>query len=113
MLLHLLHQQFVAGPRKLRINQNGGEPVIGVISIPWFSQKVYSIHLFQVLPVEKVIVPSLPDPLVNHLHLSTTHTGQKIAHPVVIPDLAVLVVGSTIPRLCCQKPGQFGDLRVI
>src|SRR5690625_4685298 len=67
----------------------------------------------EVLAVVFEVAAAGGDAALQHLQLSASDTGQDVAHPVVVADLAVLVMRRIVPRLGGEFAGVVRQLLVI
>src|SRR5690554_148850 len=101
--IHLKTYILARETRNSRINHNASKPVIRVKIGRRIIKNRNTSNTLKLLLIQLMNSPSASHMIVEHHHLATTNTCTNITHPIVIPNMRMLIVRSIITRLSSIK----------
>jgi hypothetical protein len=76
------------------------------------TEYLYARYRSKKITVDAPVPTALGDHLIQPSELCPSHSGQKVAHAIVVANVSVLIVDYRLPRLCGQIPRAGGNIAV-
>ena len=90
---------FFRASENILVQQYGAQPIIGIPIFTRIGFQGNPFHLLKSLLIKCMHPPVMGDMFFQHLHLAATNTRTDIAHPVIVTDFLMLVIGERLTRL--------------